>query len=80
MTNKDEANISEEAGDVLFSMVNMVRHLGLDAETVLRQASTKFESRFTIVEQLALDRGKELSDMTSAEMEVLWMEAKSSQF
>ncbi|MFQ3324150.1 MAG: ATP diphosphatase [Pseudomonadales bacterium] len=77
MANKDEANISEEAGDVLFSMVNMVRHLGLDAETVLRQASTKFESRFTIVEQLGLDSGKELSAMTSAEMEALWVEAKS---
>ena len=77
MANKDEANISEEAGDVLFSMVNMVRHLGLDAETVLRQASTKFESRFIIVEQLAIDKGRELSDMTSLEMEALWVEAKS---
>jgi ATP diphosphatase len=76
MANKDEANISEEAGDVLFSMVNMIRHLGLDAETVLRQASTKFESRFIIVEQLAHDMGRELSDMTSPEMEVLWVEAK----
>lgn len=76
IANSDEANISEEAGDVLFSMVNMVRHLGLDAETVLRQASAKFELRFTIVEQLALDMGRELSDMTSLEMEALWVEAK----
>jgi ATP diphosphatase len=77
IANKDEANISEEAGDVLFSMVNMVRHLGLDAETVLRQASAKFESRFMIVEQLALDMGRELSEMTSPEMEALWVKAKS---
>jgi ATP diphosphatase len=76
IANNDEANISEEAGDVLFSMVNMVRHLGLDAETVLRQASAKFELRFTIVEQLALDMGRELSSMTSIEMEALWVEAK----
>ncbi|MFT6757983.1 MAG: ATP diphosphatase [Chitinophagales bacterium] len=76
MANNDEANICEEAGDVLFSMVNMVRHLGLDAETVLRQASAKFESRFIIVEQLASDAGRELSDMASAEMEALWVEAK----
>jgi ATP diphosphatase len=59
-------------------MVNMVRHLGLDAETVLRQASAKFESRFMIVEQLALDMGRELSEMTSPEMEALWVKAKSN--
>ena len=79
ITNKDDMNKAEEAGDLLFAVVNLVRHLNLDAETVLRAATGKFSTRFTQIEQLAETKGSSLAEMTSAEMEQLWRQAKVSE-
>jgi len=68
--------IADEAGDLLFSMVNLVRHLGLDAETILRQSSQKFEQRFRHMEQRAKASGSALEDESRHELELRWQAAK----
>ena len=65
-----------ELGDVLFSVVNVARKLGLDAETALRQASDKFVARFTRVQQLAAQRGLDLANCDLAQLDALWDDAK----
>jgi tetrapyrrole methylase family protein/MazG family protein len=54
--------VNEELGDVLFSLVNVARHLGLDPEAALREAAAKFRDRFRSMEVLAAERGVEISD------------------
>ena len=63
-----------EMGDLLFSVVNYARHLGVNPETALREATSRFESRFRKVEELA---DKPLKDMTLDELEALWQRAKT---
>lgn len=65
-----------ELGDLLFAVVNLSRHLALDAETVLRGANAKFERRFRGMERLAADRGLALERLSAAEWDELWGEAK----
>lgn len=66
----------EELGDLLFTCVNLARHLGVDGEAALRQANTKFENRFRRVEKGILEQGKTLEDATLAEMDALWESGK----
>jgi uncharacterized protein YabN with tetrapyrrole methylase and pyrophosphatase domain len=54
--------VNEELGDVLFSVVNVARHLGLDPESALREAAAKFRGRFVAMERLASARGVPISD------------------
>jgi ATP diphosphatase len=70
--------IEEEIGDALFAMVNLSRHLKVDADTALRKASNKFAARFKGVEQLAREQGAELDTMSLEEMETLWQTVKRS--
>lgn len=63
----------EEAGDLLFSVVNLLRKLGLDSETALRDANAKFTRRFEAMEASA---GETFSDLSLDEMEALWQAAK----
>ena len=65
-----------ELGDVLFSVVNVARKLGLDAETALRLASDKFVARFTRVQQLATQRGLDLANCELTQLDALWDDAK----
>ncbi len=69
-----QADIEEEFGDVLFSLVNYARFIGVDPETALERVNRKFKSRFEYIEAQA---PKPLQDMTLAEMDVLWNEAKA---
>jgi ATP diphosphatase len=64
-----------EIGDLLFSVVNYARHLEIDPEAALRDAVTRFESRFRLVETTA---DRPLKDMTIEELEVLWQQAKAA--
>ncbi|MDH5447105.1 MAG: nucleoside triphosphate pyrophosphohydrolase [Gammaproteobacteria bacterium] len=66
----------EEIGDLLFSCVNLARHAGVDAETTLRQANRKFESRFRSMEQQLAQDGKELQQSSADEMEKVWESVK----
>ncbi len=54
--------VNEELGDVLFSVVNVARHLGLDPESALREAAAKFRDRFRAMEALAGERGVAITD------------------
>ena len=72
----DQAKLEEELGDLLFSVVNVTRHLKHDPEQALRKANEKFEKRFRQVEVLALQNGKSLSDCSIGEMESLWLKVK----
>ena len=69
--------IEEEIGDALFAMVNLSRHLNVDADTALRKASHKFANRFRGVEQLAHTKGDDLNSLTLDEMEALWQQVKA---
>jgi len=66
----------EEMGDVLFMIVSLARYLELDAEEALRLANGKFYRRFTSMEAIARERGLQLADLSLAELEALWEEAK----
>jgi len=70
------AKVSEELGDLLFAVVNLSRHLNIDAETALRGANSKFERRFRCMEGLAAARGLTLERLSLEEWDGLWREAK----
>lgn len=80
----DEGNIKEgeqqkaenEFGDLIFSLVNYARFININPETALERTNKKFIKRFTYLEEQAIKAGKTLSDMTLAEMDVYWNEAK----
>jgi tetrapyrrole methylase family protein/MazG family protein len=69
--------VGEELGDLLFSVVNAARHLGVDAELALRAAANKFRSRFAGIESLAGERGIDLHDADLATLDRLWDEVKA---
>ncbi len=77
--NSDPQTIQMELGDVLFSVVNLSRHLGVDAETALRSASEKFKNRFVGVVDLAIQRGLDLSKCSLKQLDELWDEIKLRQ-
>jgi tetrapyrrole methylase family protein/MazG family protein len=76
----DQPNTREEMenelGDLLFSLVNLARFLKANPEDALRRATNRFIDRFHLVEAQAADQGRSLKDMTLAEMDELWEEAK----
>lgn len=69
--------VREEFGDLLFTMVNLGRHLGLNPESALRAANHKFEARFRAVEHLAAAEGLVLQELDAAALDVLWQRAKT---
>ncbi len=72
----DSDRVKEELGDVLFSVANLARHLKVDSESALEGTTQKFARRFRAVEAGAKAEGRNLKDMTLAEMDVLWEKAK----
>ncbi|EEH67328.1 MULTISPECIES: nucleoside triphosphate pyrophosphohydrolase [Acinetobacter] len=68
--------IQEEFGDCLFSLINVGRKLGLSSETALLATIHKFRSRFAYIEQQAHRQQKDLQEMSLAEMDQLWEQAK----
>jgi len=70
--------LAREVGDLLFAVVNLSRHLGVDPERELRAASHRFRERFQHIEQRLAERGRKPSDATLEEMDALWEEAKAS--
>jgi len=69
----------EEAGDLLFAAVNLVRHHGVAPEDALRSANAKFERRFREMERLAAAAGKHFASLSLDEQEALWQAAKASE-
>ena len=74
--NGDQDKIEAEFGDVLFSMINYARFLNVNPEDALERTNKKFIKRFMYLESKASELGKPLADMTLAEMDVFWNEAK----
>ncbi|MFM7828039.1 MAG: nucleoside triphosphate pyrophosphohydrolase [Acidimicrobiaceae bacterium] len=77
-TKQDASEIALELGDVLFSVVNLSRHLGVDAETALRSAADKFRSRFERVVALAEQRNLDLTKCSITQLDELWEIAKQN--
>lgn len=75
---KSIGDVEEELGDVLFSCVNLARHLKLDPEQALRKANRKFEHRFGYIEQQLTKTGKTPAKSTLALMDELWEQAKEN--
>ncbi|WP_299622123.1 nucleoside triphosphate pyrophosphohydrolase [uncultured Tenacibaculum sp.] len=73
----NQENIEKEFGDVLFSLINYARFIKVNPENALEKTNKKFISRFQYLEKKSKEIGKELSDMTLAEMDVFWNEAKT---
>ena len=72
----DPRHLREEVGDLFFACVNASRLAGVDAETALQQATEKFVSRFSAMENAILQDGKRLEDLTLSEMDVYWEGSK----
>lgn len=72
----NQDKIEAEFGDVLFSMINYARFLNINPEDALERTNKKFIKRFQYLESKAGELGKSLKDMTLAEMDVFWEEAK----
>jgi ATP diphosphatase len=72
----NQAAMKEEAGDLLFTLVNLCRFAGTDAEAALRTSLRKFTKRFAYIERALAKRGKTPAEATLAEMDRLWDEAK----
>ncbi len=72
----DPAEREMEFGDLLFTVVNAGRHLGLDAEQALRRSNAKFVDRFTALERQATADSVDLHDLTAAEWEARWQAVK----
>ncbi|MDQ3489124.1 MAG: nucleoside triphosphate pyrophosphohydrolase [Acidobacteriota bacterium] len=68
----------EEMGDLLFSISNLARKMGIDAESALRRANDKFTKRFTALEEVFEKRGRSVHDATLDEMEAVWTEVKGN--
>ncbi|PJZ29852.1 nucleoside triphosphate pyrophosphohydrolase [Leptospira kmetyi] len=72
----NQVRIEEEFGDLLFSLVNLGRHLGISSESALTRTNAKFKKRFQYIEETLQGRGKTPNDSDLEEMDSLWNEAK----
>ncbi len=75
----DQNKIEDEFGDVLFALVNLSRYIHVDPENALERTNKKFISRFQYIEQKAAEAGRNLKEMTLAEMDALWNDAKKEE-
>ena len=73
-----EGDVFEEAGDVLFSAVNVCRHAGVDCEEALRASVKKFSERFIECEKQIIADGKNITDLNELELNVYWERAKNA--
>jgi len=72
----DHERAENEFGDLLFSLINYARFININPEDALEKTNRKFIKRFQYLEKKASENGKSLEDMTLAEMDVFWNEAK----
>ncbi len=73
----DKAKVEAEFGDLMFTAMNLARHLGVDAESALRATNAKFRRRFGAMEKAAGDDGLAGKDVEA--LEELWVQAKASE-
>lgn len=75
----DRAEVAHELGDLLFTCVNLARHLGLDAESTLRAANARFERRFRALETRAVAAGHAPDRLDAAALDALWQAIKAEE-
>jgi ATP diphosphatase len=75
----DAGELASETGDLLFALVNLARHTGIDPEMALRSTNTKFERRFGYIERALAAQGRPLESASLSEMDALWDEAKTKE-
>jgi len=73
----DDRTRQAEFGDLLFALVNVARWLKIDPESALRAANARWAARFRMVERLARERGRPMRDLSAAELDELWVAAKT---
>ncbi len=73
------ARLAHELGDLLFAVAQLARHLGINAESALRDANTRFERRFRRVENALRAQGRAPNDASLDELEALWQQAKTAE-
>jgi uncharacterized protein YabN with tetrapyrrole methylase and pyrophosphatase domain len=78
MAEGDPAHTEHEIGDVLFSLVNLARFLGLNAEVAMVSVNERFERRFREMEKIAVETGCSIEDADMATLNRLWEMAKKS--
>ena len=71
--------LSDEADDLLFAVVNLARHAGVDPDTALRRTNAKFERRFGFIERTLAAQGRSLDQASLEEMDALWNDAKAQE-
>lgn len=76
---RDTTERQSELGDILFALVNVARHLGVNAEMALRSANQKFVDRFTRMEELAREQGVDLASLELEQQDLLWNQAKKEE-
>lgn len=76
----DQEAVAEELGDLLFTCVNLARHLNVDAESELRNANKKFTRRFQYMEQTLIGQNKVLPETKKEQLEKLWQESKTTDY
>ena len=75
---KDQLDIEKECGDLLFSAVNAVRHLGVDGELALKKATEKFIKRFNLVENEVKAQNKDITKLTATELDKIYNKVKNN--
>ena len=74
--NKSIVEIEEEIGDVIFSIVNYARFIGVNPENALRKTNNKFVKRFSYVEKSIKEKGKKIGESNLEEMDFYWNKSK----
>ncbi len=78
INNKEQKEIEEEFGDVLFSLINYSRFLNIDPEIALEKVNAKFIDRFVKMEQIAEQQQKHLTELSLEEMDIIWNAVKNT--
>ena len=73
---QSDTRIEEEMGDVLFSVINLCRHVGVDADVALQKSNSKFERRFRLLESLVQEEGEEITSLEERELDLHWQRVK----
>jgi len=74
---EDQEQKAQEFGDLLFTLANIARRLGIDTEAALREANRRFYRRFSCMEELCRQRGLNFAELSFDEQNALWEEAKN---
>lgn len=75
----DAGEVKEEIGDLLFAVVNLSRHIGVNPEEALQGANEKFSARFRFIEESVEGKGRSFNEYSLDELETLWQSAKKAQ-